>query len=82
MPYGGNLFLAQTLESKFQQLLDNQKQRSADDVGHVRRECRDGFAVVHESITNMKQVMDGKRKLLEEQIRKEIAQIRKMVVLI
>ena len=74
--------MSQTLETKFQQLLEAQKKRSSEDVGHVKRECRDGFTVVHESITNMKQVMDGKRKLLEEQIRKEISQIRKMVVLI
>ena len=53
-----------------------------ENMSSVRREVRDGFTVVHESITNMKQVLDGKLRLLEEQIRKEMAQIRKMVVLI
>jgi hypothetical protein len=46
------------------------------------RECREGFSTVHESISNMKTVMDGKRKILEDQLRKEISQIRKMVVLV
>lgn len=61
---------------------DNQSRKQSSDTERLKREFREGFATVHESITNMKHVMDGKRKLLEEQIKKEIGQIRKMVVLI
>ena len=53
-----------------------------EDINKLKRDTRDGFSTVHESISNMKTVMEGKRKLLEDQLRKEISQIRKMVVLV
>ena len=62
--------------------MDAHLKRQSEEIARVKKECREGFATVHESISHMKQVMDGKRKLLEEQFRKEIGQIRKMVVLI
>lgn len=62
--------------------MDAHVKRQSDDIMKLKRECREGFLTIHESITNMKQVMEGRRKLLEEQIRKEMGQIRKMVVLI
>ena len=64
------------------QIMDSGFRRQSEDTAKLKRECREGFATVHESISNMKQVMDGKRRLLEEQLRKEISAIRKMVVLI
>ena len=48
----------------------------------LKQECRQGFATVHESITNSKQVLEGKLLLSEEQLRKEISHVRKMVVLV
>jgi hypothetical protein len=53
-------------------------------VEHTRlkQECREGFTTVHDSIGNMKSVMDGKRRLLEEQLKRDIASIKKMVVLV
>ncbi len=76
------LNICQALESKVNNTLDGHLRRQKEDIDKLKRECREGFSTVHESISNMKQVMDGKRKLLEEQLRKEIGQIRKMVVLI
>ena len=70
------------LEQKVTSVMETQIKRQNDDLLRLKRECRDGFSTVHESISNMKVVVDGKRKLLEEQLRKEISQIRKMVVLI
>ena len=63
-------------------MLDSHTRKQKDDLDRLKRECREGFGTVHESISSLKQVTDAKRKLLEEQIRKEIGQIRKMVVLI
>ncbi|XP_076443790.1 protein FAM81A-like [Babylonia areolata] len=70
------------LETKLVAKLDSNIKRNAEEVGKLKRECREGFATVHESISNVKTVMEGKRKLLEDQLKKEIGQIRKMVVLV
>ena len=56
--------------------------KQTEEIARLKNECREGFSVVHESINNMKTVVDGRRKLLEDQLRKEIGQVRKMVVLI
>jgi len=72
----------QSFENKLTGMVDTQLRRQADDISKLKRECREGFTTVHDSISNMKQVSDGKRTLLEEQLRKEIGQIRKMIVLI
>ena len=70
------------METKLYDMMENYNSKQQAEIQRLKSECREGFVTVHESITNMKQVMEGKRKLLEEQIRKEISQIRKMVVLI
>ncbi|XP_033750803.1 protein FAM81A-like [Pecten maximus] len=74
--------LQHQLESKLMLKLDNHIKTNAEEFGRLKRETREGFSTVHESISNMKTVMEGKRKLLEDQLRKEIGQIRKMVVLV
>lgn len=74
--------MLQQLESKLMIKLDTHIKNNAEEFGKLKRETREGFSVVHESISNMKTVMEGKRKLLEDQLRKEISQIRKMVVLV
>ncbi|KAK7450217.1 hypothetical protein BaRGS_00039965 [Batillaria attramentaria] len=70
------------IESKLLAKMDSNIKKNSEDVTKLKRECREGFATVHESISNVKTVMEGKRKLLEDQLRKEIGQIRKMVVLV
>ncbi|KAL8562626.1 hypothetical protein ACOMHN_011198 [Nucella lapillus] len=70
------------IESKLLAKMDSQIKRNSDEIAKLKRECREGFATVHESISNVKTVMEGKRKLLEDQLKKEIGQIRKMVVLV
>ncbi|CAH1796182.1 unnamed protein product [Owenia fusiformis] len=74
--------MQQMIEQKLSQMLDTTMHRHGDEIQKVKRECREGFSTVHESISNLKTVLEGKRKLTEEQMRKEIGQIRKMVVLI
>ncbi|PVD20097.1 hypothetical protein C0Q70_20591 [Pomacea canaliculata] len=70
------------IESKLLAAMDTNIRKNADELVRLKRECREGFATVHESISNVKTVMEGKRKLLEDQLRKEIGQIRKMIVLV
>ncbi|XP_013411484.1 protein FAM81A [Lingula anatina] len=72
----------QAFESRFSQHVDVSIRKQNEEISKVKKECREAFATLHESIVSMKSVQDGKRKLLEEQIRKEIGQIRKMVVLL
>ena len=57
-------------------------QRQGEDLARLKRETREGFATVHEAMNNMNKVLEGKRSLLEEQLRKELAQLRRMVVFI
>ncbi|GFO50433.1 protein fam81a [Plakobranchus ocellatus] len=71
-----------SLESKLLSRMDRTVQKHTEEIAKLKRECREGFTTVHESISNMKTVMEGKRKILEDQLRKEIGQIRKMVVLV
>ncbi|XP_048736253.1 protein FAM81A-like isoform X2 [Ostrea edulis] len=70
------------LENKITSRLEQMAVTQKEEFARLKRETREGFSTVHESITNMKTVMEGKRKLLEDQLRKEISQIRKMVVLV
>ena len=62
-------------------LADAVRKQEAE-LARLKRESREGFATVHETVANMNKVVEGKRALLEEQLRKELAQLRKMVVLI
>lgn len=78
-----NFFLSfQDIENKLMAKLDFSIRNQQEEFSKLKREVREGFATVHESISNMKTVMEGKRKILEDQLRKEISQIRKMVVLV
>lgn len=70
------------MENKIVARLEQMAATQKEEFARLKRECREGFSTVHESITNMKTVMEGKRKILEDQLRKEISQIRKMVVLV
>lgn len=81
--YNINHFIfIQHLENKITSRLEQMAVTQKEEFARLKRETREGFSTVHESITNMKTVMEGKRKLLEDQLRKEISQIRKMVVLV
>lgn len=53
-----------------------------DEMVRLKRETHEGFITIRDTIENMKQVMDGRRRLLEEQLQKDIRNLHKMVVLI
>ncbi|KAL3309479.1 FAM81A, partial [Cichlidogyrus casuarinus] len=69
------------LESRVNKMADELTNRQFDDLQELRNEIREGFKTLHDSIQNSKTVLDGKHKLLEENLRQELSQIRKMVVL-
>lgn len=74
--------MQKNIETKVVLRLDSSLHQQHEEIAKVKRDTRDGFSTVHESISNMKTVIEGKQKLLEDQLRKEISQIRKMVVLV
>lgn len=56
-----------------------QQRRSIDDV---RDEMRQSFVTMHETLTNMKSVLENKIRMSEEGLHLELAQLRKLVVLV
>ncbi len=62
--------------------LDQQLKGQDDSIGKLRAECQSGFAAVHESMSSMKRMTDGKLQLIDEQLKKDLGALRKMVVLI
>lgn len=47
----------------------------------AKNEFREGFTSVHDSISNAKLVVEGKLKLQEDKLKKDVNQVRKLVVL-
>lgn len=72
----------QDFDFRLAQYADNVHRSQSEEVARLKREMREGFATLQDTVSNMKTVLEGKQKLLEESLRREISQIRKMVVLI
>lgn len=72
----------QDFDHRLAQYADNVHRSQSEEVARLKREMREGFATLQDTVSNMKSVLEGKQKLLEESLRREISQIRKMVVLI
>ena len=53
-----------------------------NDTEKLRREMKLGFENLQDSIVTLQRVVDGKIKLSEDKMEKELEKIRKMVVLI
>ena len=51
------------------------------EINHWKKECYEGFSAVHDGLSNINSIMEGKYKLTNQQLWKEVSQIRKMVVL-
>ena len=66
----------------FTDRIDGQIAGQNDKLNRFKRDTNEGLSIIQQSIQSMKEVNDGKRQILEEQLKKEIAMIRKMVVLI
>lgn len=70
------------METKLVSRIESNLRHQGEEISKLKRESREGFGTVHESITNMKTLTEGKQTLLVEQLRKEIGQVRKMVILV
>ena len=70
------------MEKRISHMVTNALRTQNEAFLRLKNECRQGFTTVHDSITNSKQVLEGKLTLSEEQLRKEIGHVKKMVVLV
>lgn len=77
-----SFFLIKKLDYKVNKGLDERITKSSSDYEKLKSEIRLGFENVNESIVSLGNVVDGKIKLSEVKMEKEIEKIRKMVVLI
>ncbi|XP_077989594.1 protein FAM81A-like [Glandiceps talaboti] len=69
-------------EEKFEARQIQFDDKMREEMENMRIENRRGFTNVYASVDSTKQILDGKRKMMETQLRKEIQDIKKMVVLI
>lgn len=71
----------QKVETQILQRLETHTRHHQEELAKAKREFREGFTSVHDSISNAKKVLEGKSKLLEDKLKKDINQVRKLVVL-
>lgn len=73
-----------TLESRSRiaSMVKEQGDRLQDDISRLKAEYREGFASVKESIDTTNRLINGKIKLVKDELTRDINNIRKMVVLI
>lgn len=69
------------METRILGRLDTHTRYHQEELAKAKREFREGFTSVHDSISNAKKVLEGKSKLLEDKLKKDISQVRKLVVL-
>ena len=61
--------------------MDAYSRHQMEELSRAKQEFREGFTSVHDSIANAKTVLEGKMKILEDKIRKEVSQVRKIAML-
>jgi len=69
------------LENKVYRGLDDKYGKTLMDYDRMKRDLKAGFENVQDSISTLQKVVDGKIRLSEDKLEKEIEKIRKMVVL-
>jgi hypothetical protein len=69
------------LENKVNRTMDDRLNKAASESDRIKRDIKLGFENVQESILALQKLVDGKIKLSEDKLEKEMDKIRKMVVL-
>ena len=75
------IYVLQKVETRILSRLDIHTRKHQEELARAKNEFREGFTEVHDSIANAKRVVEGKSKLLEDRLKKDIAQVRKLVTL-
>ena len=74
-------FYLKKLENKVYRGLDDKYSKTLMDYDRLKRDLKSGFENVQDSIATLQKVVDGKIRLSEDKLSKEVEKIRKMVVL-
>jgi len=74
------VFFEQVIENNVVARLNAHSRYLEHELTRAKREFREGFTSVHDSIANSKAVVEGKNKLLEDRLLKEISKIKKIVM--
>lgn len=61
--------------------LDYNVKQIEQEIDLWKKVCYEGFSAVYDGLSNIDNIMEGKYKLTNQQLWKEVSQIRKMVVL-
>lgn len=69
------------LENKVNQGIEDKFTKSANDVDKLKKDLKSGLADVEQAIEMLQKVIEGKIKISEDRLEKEIDKIKKMVVL-
>lgn len=71
----------QIIENTVMARLNDFSRYHQSELQTAKNEFREGFTSVHDSISNAKRVVEGKLKLQEDKLKKDVNQVRKLVVL-
>lgn len=70
------------MDHKVKKVMDERLSKASGEYDRLRREMKEAFENIQDSIVTLQNVVEGKIKLAEDRLEKEIEKIRKMVVLI
>lgn len=70
------------MEHKVKKLIEERLGKTSNDYERLKREMKTAFEEIQDSIVTLQNVVEGKIKLAEDRLEKEIEKIRQMVVLI
>ncbi|OAF64920.1 hypothetical protein A3Q56_07371 [Intoshia linei] len=77
-----NVDIEQNLERRIWSYIDQNIKKNQDEINAIKKESRDGFRSVHESINSLRDLIESRVQIIEEQFKKEIGHIRKLIVLV
>ena len=70
------------MENKVNKGIDERFNKSSNEHEKLKKELKYGFENVQESIIALQKVVDGKIKLSEDKLKRDIESIRKIAVLV
>ncbi|KAF7256973.1 Subfamily M23B non-peptidase ue (M23 family) [Paragonimus skrjabini miyazakii] len=70
------------VETRMNRMADEVCDNHRGTMDAIRDELRQGFATAHDTIQNMKSVLESKMRISEENLQLELGQLRKLVVLV
>jgi hypothetical protein len=76
------LFIFKKLERKIERANDEKQAKMSNDFEKLKKDLQYGFKNIEQSIVTLQKLTEGKIKLTEEKLLKDIDKVRKMVIMI